>query len=216
MDINFNLIDFILHLDHHINALVDRHGSWTYLIIFLIIFCETGLVFTPFLPGDSLLFVLGTLAAVNTLELSWLMIILSSAAILGDTVNYWIGSLLAPKIFRKEHIRFLNQKHLEKTHKFYEKYGPVTIIIARFVPIVRTFAPFLAGVGSMHYGKFLLFNITGGLLWVNLCILTGYFFGNIPIVKENFSVVVLGIIVLSLVPIGVEFLRHRASAKTAS
>ena len=202
-------LDFFIHLDHHMGVILEKYGAWTYLIVFLIIFCETGLVATPFLPGDSLLFVLGTLAGAQLLNIVWLFTLLAAAAILGDTVNYWIGNLLAPKVFRNEKIRFVKKEYLERTRQFYEKYGGKTIIIARFVPIIRTFAPFLAGVGSMSYGRFLLYNVTGGILWVALFLLGGYFFGNFPFVKKNLTLVVFAIIIISVIPAVLEFLRHR-------
>lgn len=209
MDILLNFIDFFIHLDDHLNTLVQTCGSWTYLVLFLIVFCETGLVFTPFLPGDSLLFAVGTLAAVGILDIQGTLFILSAAAILGDSANYGIGRVLAPKVFGLEKIPFLKQEYLERTEKFFEKYGGKTIIIARFVPIIRTFAPFLAGVGAMRYRRFLLYNVAGGLLWVFLLTLAGYYFGALPFVKENFSLVILGIIIVSILPGVVEFLRHR-------
>lgn len=209
MEIIKYLIDFVLHIDHHMTEIVNEYGVWTYLILFLIIFCETGLVFTPFLPGDSLLFVVGALAANSSLDLSWLIGLLSVAAILGDTVNYWIGHALAPKVFQHKKIRFVKPEYLEKTQRFYEKYGGKTIIIARFVPIIRTFAPFLAGVGTMKYGRFLAYNVVGGILWVTLATLSGYFFGNLPFVKENFSLVVLAIVVISILPAVWEYLQAR-------
>lgn len=209
MEFIVQIIGFFVHLDDHMQTIIQTYGLWTYLIVFLIVFCETGLVFTPFLPGDSLLFVLGALAAAEALELKYLLILLSVAAVLGDTVNYWIGHALAGKVSRKEKILFLKQEYLTKTQKFYEKYGNQTIILARFVPIVRTFAPFLAGVGSMKYSKFLLYNLVGGLLWVFLFVLAGYFFGNLPFVEHNFSLVIFGIIILSIIPMVVEFIRHR-------
>ena len=211
-----SLVEFIIHcvnifahLDEHMNALLQTYGVWTYLIIFLIVFCETGLVFTPFLPGDSLLFVVGTFAAVGSLKLSLSLLLLMTAAILGDTANYWLGHLLAPKIFRHQRIRFLKQEYLERTENFFAKYGSKTIIIARFVPIIRTFAPFLAGAASMRYRRFLSYNVIGGVLWVACFVLGGYFFGNIPFVKENFSLVILLIIILSLIPAIREFISHR-------
>ncbi len=213
MEFLLNLANFFIHLDDHMNTILQNYGAWTYLILFVIVFCETGLVFTPFLPGDSLLFVVGTFAAVGPLHLIWSILILIAAAILGDTANYGIGYLLAPKIFGHQKIRFLKQEYLTRTEKFYEKYGSKTIIIARFVPIIRTFAPFLAGVGSMRYGRFLAYNVVGGILWVACFVLGGYFFGNIPFVKENFSLVILLIIFLSLVPVAQEFLRHRKATK---
>lgn len=209
MDILLNFIDFFIHLDDHLNTLVQTCGSWTYLVLFLIVFCETGLVFTPFLPGDSLLFAVGTLAAVGILDIQGTLFILSAAAILGDSANYGIGRVLAPKVFGLEKIPFLKQEYLERTEKFFEKYGGKTIIIARFVPIIRTFAPFLAGVGAMRYRRFLLYNVAGGLLWVFLLTLAGYYFGALPFVKENFSLVILGIIIVSILPGVIEFLRHR-------
>lgn len=204
-----DFIDLFLHLDDHLNTLIQTCGSWTYLILFLIIFCETGLVFTPFLPGDSLLFAVGTMAAVGYLDIQGVLFILSAAAVLGDSANYGIGHMLAPKVFRNEKIPFLKQEYLDRTEKFFEKYGGKTIIIARFVPIIRTFAPFLAGVGAMRYRRFLLYNVIGGLLWVFLLTLAGYYFGALEFVKENFSLVILGIIVVSILPGIIEFLRHR-------
>ena len=204
-----DLIDLFLHLDDHLNTLVQTCGSWTYLVLFLIIFCETGLVFTPFLPGDSLLFAVGALAGLGILDIQGILILLSAAAVLGDSANYGIGHALAPKVFQHQKIPFLKQEYLERTEKFFEKYGGKTIIIARFVPIIRTFAPFLAGVGAMRYRRFLLYNVIGGLLWVFLLTLAGYYFGALEFVKENFSLVILGIIVVSTLPGAIEFLRHR-------
>ncbi len=209
MEILINFIDIFVHLDHHMNLIIEKYGTGTYLIVFLIIFCETGLVVTPFLPGDSLLFVLGALAAGGPLKIDFLIILLASAAILGNTVNYWIGCLFAPRIFRNENIRFLKKEYLERTHRFFEKYGGKTIIITRFLPIIRTFAPFLAGVGSMTYWKFLIYNILGGVLWVTSFVLGGYYFGNMPAVKKNFSFVVLAIIVISVIPAVIEFVKAR-------
>ena len=203
------LIDFILHLDKHLVELVAQYGTWTYAILFLIIFCETGLVVTPFLPGDSLIFAVGALAAkeaLNVYGVSGLMII---AAILGDTLNYWIGYQIGPKIFASEKSRWLNRQHLERTHQFYEKYGGKTIIIARFMPIIRTFAPFVAGIGRMSYGRFLVYNVVGGILWIVIFIVAGYLFGNIPIVKRNFTLVIFGIIFVSILPGVIEYLRAR-------
>lgn len=202
-------IDLFLHLDDHLNTLVQTCGPWAYLILFLIVFCETGLVFTPFLPGDSLLFAVGAMAAAGYLDIQGVLFILSAAAVLGDSANYGIGHALAPKVFQHQKIPFLKQEYLERTEKFFEKYGGKTIIIARFVPIIRTFAPFLAGVGAMRYRRFLLYNVIGGLLWVFSLTLTGYFFGALEFVKENFSLVILGIIVVSILPGAIEFLRHR-------
>lgn len=203
------LIDLFLHLDKHLNEIITQYGTWTYLILFLIVFCETGLVVTPFLPGDSLLFAAGAIAALGSLNVFWLFVLLTAAAIIGDTVNYWIGAWLGPKVFRGENVRLLNRKHLERTHKFYEKYGGKTIIIARFVPIVRTFAPFVAGIGTMSYWRFIAYNVIGGILWVAICLFAGYWFGNQPFVKRNFSLVIIAIVLISLLPMVWEFVRHR-------
>ncbi|MBI4688341.1 MAG: DedA family protein [Nitrospirae bacterium] len=203
--------DIFMHLDKHLDVVIRDFGMWTYLILFLIIFCETGLVVTPILPGDSLLFAAGAFASIGSLKASWLFVLLTVAAILGDTVNYWVGHLIGPKIFHKENVRFLNREYLDRTHKFYEKYGGKTIIFARFVPIVRTFAPFVAGIGSMTYLRFIIYNIAGGIIWIALFIFGGYYFGNIPLVKNNFTFVIIAIIILSIMPGVVEFLRHRYS-----
>ena len=204
-----SLIDILLHLDVHLDLVIRGYGFWTYGILFLIIFLETGLVVTPFLPGDSLLFAAGTFAALGSLDMVWIIILLSIAAIAGDTANYWIGHAAGPKVFTKEESRFLNKKHLLRTHQFYEKYGGKTIIIARFVPIVRTFAPFVAGIGSMTYGRFIAYNVVGGVGWVVILVFGGYFFGNIPIIKNNFSLAIAAIIIISILPGIIEFLRHR-------
>jgi membrane-associated protein len=204
-----SVIDFVLHLDVHLSGLIQTYGLWTYLILFAVIFCETGLVVTPFLPGDSLIFAAGTFAARGDLKVVVLFLILAAAAVIGDTVNYWIGKIIGPKVFQKENSRIFKKQYLDRTHEFYEKYGAETIIIARFVPIVRTFAPFVAGIGRMTYGKFLSYNVIGGVAWVALFTFGGYFFGNIPFVKKNFSLVIIGIILISLVPVLYEFLRHR-------
>jgi len=205
--INF-FFDVFLHLDKHLGEVIGNYGLWTYLILFVIIFCETGLVVTPFLPGDSLLFAAGAFAAIGKLDPLWLFLLLSAAAIGGDTVNYWIGAWIGPRAFSGE-IRFLKKEYLDRTHAFYERYGGKTIIIARFVPIVRTFAPFVAGVGAMNYAKFIVYNVVGGLAWVALFIFGGYWFGNQEFVKKNFSVVVLAIIIISVLPMVVEFIRAR-------
>jgi membrane-associated protein len=204
-----DLIDIFIHLDKHLNEIILQYGALTYLILFLIVFAETGLVVTPFLPGDSLLFAAGTFAALGSLDVSILFLILSIAAIMGDSVNYAIGKYIGPKIFEKEKIKFLKKEHLEKTHRFYEKYGGKTIIIARFIPIVRTFAPFVAGIGSMTYWKFISYNIIGGIVWVAIFTFGGYFFGNLPFVKNNFSLVALAIIIISVMPIAIELLKQR-------
>lgn len=206
-------IDFILHLDKHLVELVTQYGTWTYGILFLIIFCETGLVVTPILPGDSLLFAVGALAAKGGLDIFTVFILLSIAAIVGDTVNYWIGKIVGPKVFSSESSRLLNKEHLQRTHEFYEKYGGKTIIIARFMPIIRTFAPFVAGIGQMSYGKFLLYNVIGGLIWIAGFLYAGYFFGNIPVVKRNFTLVIFAIIIVSMLPAVIEYWRARRNAK---
>jgi membrane-associated protein len=203
------LIEILLHLDTHLDLVIRNYGFWTYGILFLIIFLETGLVVTPFLPGDSLLFAGGTFAALGSLDAKWLVLFLAIAAIAGDTLNYWIGYIVGPKVFSKEKSRFLNKEHLHRTHQFYEKYGGKTIILARFIPIIRTFAPFVAGIGSMTYGRFVAYNIVGGIAWVLIFVLGGYFFGNLPIIKHNFSLAIATIIFLSILPGIIEFLRHR-------
>lgn len=204
------LVDFILHLDEHLSQIIQNFGVWVYLLLFLIIFLETGFVVTPFLPGDSLLFAVGAFAALGALDARWLFLLLTAAAILGDSVNYMIGKFVGPKVFRAQEARFFKKEYLEKTRLFYEKYGNKTIVLARFVPIIRTFAPFVAGIGHMKYGLFIFYNILGGILWVTLCMFGGYFFGNIPVVKENFSVVVLGIVFVSILPIILELWKHQA------
>lgn len=203
------ILDFLIHIDRHLSEIISQYGGWTYGILFLIVFLETGLVITPFLPGDSLLFATGTFCALGSLDLEMVIILLSSAAIMGDTVNYWIGAIIGPKVFTRENVRFLNKKHLQRTHDFYERYGAKTIVLARFVPIVRTFAPFVAGIGKMSYGKFLLYNVFGGILWVTLFSYAGYYFGNIPAVKSNFSLVILLIIIISIMPGVLELLKAR-------
>jgi membrane-associated protein len=203
------LFEIVMHLDKHLDLLIRNYGIWTYGILFFIIFFETGFVVTPFLPGDSLLFAGGTFAALGSLDARWLIISMSIAAIAGDTVNYWIGHTVGPKVFNKEKSRFLNKEYLYRTHRFYEKYGGKTIILARFIPIIRTFAPFVAGIGSMTYRRFILYNISGGIAWVVIFVLGGYLFGNIPVVKQNFSLTIFVIIILSILPGIIEFLRHR-------
>ena len=213
MDLIHWFVDFFLHLDQHLAEVIQQYGRTTYLLLFLIVFLETGLVVTPILPGDSLLFAAGTFAALGHLSLWPLFFLLCVAAILGDTVNYAIGARIGPKVFHYPKSRFFNPEHLKKTHAFYEKYGGKTIIIARFVPIVRTFAPFVAGVGQMSYRQFIGYNVVGGVLWVTICVFAGYFFGNLPFVKKNFSVVVIVIVLISLLPAVIEYLKHRAEAK---
>jgi membrane-associated protein len=207
--------DFFLHLDKTLASFVATYGLWTYLILFVIVFCETGLVFTPFLPGDSLIFAAGTLAAAGALNVALLFVLLGAAAVIGDTVNYWIGKYLGEYILRR-HSRWIRQEHLDRTHAFFEKYGGKTIIIARFVPIVRTFAPFVAGLGAMTYRKFIAYNVIGGLAWVVVCLGSGYFFGNLDVVKNNFSLVILAIIIISILPGVVGYLQTRAHARKAA
>lgn len=202
-------VDIILHLDKHLDTIIRSYGIWTHLLLFAIIFCETGLVVTPILPGDSLLFAAGTFAALGSLDLAGLILSLSVAAILGDSANYWIGNAIGPKVFHKEGSRLLNKEHLKRTHEFYEKYGGKTIIIARFVPIIRTFAPFVAGIGSMTYSRFIVYNVVGGVGWIAILVLAGYFFGNIPVVRQNFSLVILAIIIISVLPGVIEFVRQK-------
>jgi membrane-associated protein len=216
MDLIHFFADFFLHLDTHLAQVIQAYGPWTYALLFTIIFLETGFVVTPFLPGDSLLFAAGSFAALEALDVRFLFVLLFAAAVLGDNLNYAVGRYLGPKVFHYERSRFFNPDHLRKTHQFYEKYGVKTIIIARFVPIVRTFSPFVAGIGSMRYLRFLAYDVVGGILWVGICLGAGYFFGNLPFVKKNFSLVILAIIVVSLLPAVVEYLRHRVEARRAT
>lgn len=199
MEFFSHLIDFILHLDKYLHEIITNYGTWTYLILFLIIFVETGVVVMPFLPGDSLLFAVGAIAANGTLDLLTILVLLFAAAVLGDTLNYFIGKKVGPAAFKRDY-RFLKRAHLLKTQAFYERYGAQTVILARFVPIVRTFAPFVAGIGTMNYRKFGAYNIIGGFLWVVIFTFLGYFFGNLPYVKKNFTLVIFAIIVISLLP----------------
>lgn len=208
------MIDFFIHLDRYLNIIIQSYGLWAYSILFLVIFAETGFVITPFLPGDSLLFAVGALAASGSLNVNWLFILLGAAAVLGNIINYQIGRFIGPKIFLKENVRFLNKEYLEKTHRFYEKHGGKVIIISRFVPILRTFAPFVAGIGKMTYQRFLIYNLIGGVSWVGVFIFGGYYFGNIPLVKQNFSLVILAIIFISLLPTILHFFRGGDSQKT--
>ncbi len=215
MELIKNLIDILLHLDTHLVELVSRYGTFSYAILFAIIFCETGLVVTPFLPGDSLLFAIGALSAKGALDVYTVALLLMLAAIIGDSTNYWIGYFVGPKVFRSESSRWLNRKHLERTSAFYEKYGVKTVVIARFMPIVRTFAPFVAGIGRMYYPRFLFFSVMGSFLWIGLFVAAGYLFGNIPVVKRNFTLVVLVIIFLSILPALIEAARVRRGRKEA-
>jgi membrane-associated protein len=210
-------IDVVLHLDKHLTELVADYHLWVYAILFLIIFCETGLVVTPFLPGDSLLFAVGALAAVDqtgTLNATWIWLLLMLAAVLGNEVNFRIGRAIGPRAFSGG-LRWMKQEYLLRTQQFYEKHGGKTIILSRFIPIIRTFAPFVAGIGAMTYTRFLLYNVTGGVVWVCAFIAAGYFFGNIPVVKDNFSLVILAIIVISVLPGVIEYLRARSAPEPA-
>ena len=209
VDLLLYLVDFILHLDVHLDELVANYGVWIYAILFLIIFCETGLVVMPLLPGDSLLFAAGAVAASGRLDIGLLCVLLVAAAILGNAVNYWVGRVAGVEVQRR-FPRLIKQQYLDKTHAYFERYGGKTVIIARFVPIVRTFAPFAAGVGQMSHLRYQFYNVTGSVLWVLLLVPAGYFFANVPIVKENFSAVVIGIIILSVLPAIVEFVRERS------
>lgn len=213
MDLITNFIDIILHLDKYIGTIIDNYGTLTYLLFFLIIFCETGLVVTPFLPGDSFLFAAGTFAAIGDLNISVLFILLYLGALMGDNLNYWFGRKIGAGILQKEDLKFIKKEYLLKAHKFYEKHGPAAIIIARFAPIIRTFSPFVAGISEMTYPKFLRFSILGGGLWVSLFLFGGYFFGNIPIIKHNFTFVIFGIIGISLLPAVISLLKQKTSRK---
>ncbi len=206
------LFGLLLHLDQHLAIFLSDYGAWVYLLLFVIIFLETGLVVTPFLPGDSLLFVSGALAATGSLDPMLLMLLLAAAAIAGDTVNYRIGHYLGPKVFHERRSRLLNQEHLQRTHRFFVRYGGKTIIFARFVPIIRTFAPFVAGIGRMSYRRFLAYNASGGIAWVVLFVSVGYFFGNLPVVKKNLTLVIFGIILFSILPGVIGYWRHRRGA----
>jgi len=213
MELIGTLIDFILHIDQHLQEIIGQYGTLTYLILFLIVFCETGLVVMPLLPGDSLLFAAGTFAALGSLNLWLLILLLCTAAIAGDTVNYWIGRWIGPRAFSGR-LRWLRQDYLRRTEEFYLRHGGKTIVLARFIPIIRTFAPFVAGVGRMNYTRFITYNVAGGILWVVLFTLGGYLFGNLPAVRENFSLVVLAIIGVSMLPLVTEWLKARKRART--
>lgn len=209
-------VDLFLHLDEHLAELVKQYGTWTYLLLFVIVFCETGLVVTPILPGDSLLFAAGAIAALGSLNPHLLVVLLTVAAILGDAVNYQVGRYIGPAVFRRESGRFLKREHLERTQAFYQRYGGKTIVIARFVPIIRTFAPFLAGVGQMNYGRFALYNVSGAIAWVVIGVYAGYLFGQVRVVKDNFSLVIVAIVFISLLPAAFEYWRaKRAQRATA-
>ena len=204
------LVDIFLHLDVHLAEFVGRYGVWVYGLLFAIIFAETGLVVTPFLPGDSLLFAAGALAARGDLDVRLLFLLLAGAAILGNTVNYSIGRFVGPRVFRGETThRLLNRQHLDRAHAFFEKYGGMAVVLTRFVPIIRTFVPFVAGAGAMRYPTFALYNVAGGVLWVGICLAAGYLFGNVPVVKNNFSLAALGIVAVSMIPMLVEWMKHK-------
>ncbi|SHF26039.1 membrane-associated protein [Thermoanaerobacter uzonensis DSM 18761] len=209
MDLIKNLIDIVLHLDKYLGSVIQTYGTWTYSILFFIIFFETGFVVTPFLPGDSLLFAAGTFAAIGSLNVFYVIILLASAAILGDTVNYHIGKFVGEKIYEREKLKLIKKEHLIEARNFYEKYGSITIVIGRFIPIIRTFVPFVAGIGEMRYFKFLFYNALGGTLWVLLFTLGGYYFGNLQIVRDHFGLVTIAIIVISLIPAIISFLKRR-------
>ncbi len=208
MELLQQLIDFVLHIDKHLFDICMMYGTWIYAILFLIIFCETGLVVTPFLPGDSLLFAIGSLAAIGAMRVEYAIPLLMTAALVGDNTNYWIGRKVGPKVFKQESSLLFNREYLDRTHKFYEKHGRKTIVIARFLPIIRTFAPFVAGIGRMRYRTFLLFSVFGAFLWVNLFVLVGYFFGNIPLIQRNFSLVIIALVLIPGLPALIEFIRH--------
>ena len=215
MEMIASLWNFAVNLDAHLAAFVAEHGVWVYGLLFLIVFCETGLVVIPFLPGDSLLFVVGALAAAGGMDIGLVMIVLVAAALCGDNVNYWVGRWLGPRVFQKREARWLNHEYLERTQAFYERHGGKTLVMARFVPIVRTFAPFVAGVGRMRYARFLAFSIGGALLWVISLCLAGYFFGNIPVIKQNLTVVIMVIIAISVMPVVMSWWSARQAARRA-
>ncbi|MEO0249192.1 MAG: DedA family protein [candidate division WOR-3 bacterium] len=212
MELFGNFLELFLHIDKHLDRVIQTYGTATYLLLFGIIFVETGLVVTPFLPGDSLLFTAGVFAGRGALEVEWLYLLLTTAAILGDNTNYWIGRFVGPRVFRSESARFLKKEYLHRTHRFFERYGTKAIIMARFVPIVRTFMPFVAGIGAMTYRRFFFYDLLGGNLWVSICVFAGYFFGGLPFVKQNFSLVVLAIVFISVLPAILEYLKNRRSS----
>ncbi|MDO9188915.1 MAG: DedA family protein [Sulfurimicrobium sp.] len=209
MEFLLSFVDLVLHLDKHLPLLIQQYGTWIYLALFLVIFCETGLVVTPFLPGDSLLFIAGAIAATGAMAPDVLVVLLVSASFLGDNTNYWVGRLAGPKIFKSNTSRLLNRDYLDKTRQFYQKHGGKAIILARFFPIIRTFAPFVAGMGRMDYRRFIAFSFSGSIAWVGSFVLGGYFFGNIPFIKQNLTLVMLAIIFVSILPGIIGYLRHR-------
>lgn len=209
MSIIGTFINVILHLDKYLNVITQNYGVWTYILIFLIIFCETGLVITPFLPGDSILFATGALAAIGSLKILILFMLFYMAAVIGDTVNYYIGQKVGNKILEKENVKYINKEYLKKANSFYEKHGSMTIVVGRFIPIIRTFVPFVAGIGEMSYSKFIIYNMLGGLLWVTLFLGGGYFFGNLPFIKQHFSYVLIAIIIISIIPVITAFIKEK-------
>lgn len=212
MELLLQAVDVLLHVDRYLNTIAADYGTWTYFILFMIVFCETGLVVTPFLPGDSLLFAAGALSGAGVLDPNLIFVLLVAAAFTGDNVNYWIGRRVGPAVFEREHTRFFKKEHLMKAHAFYERHGGKTIILARFVPIVRTFSPFVAGIARMTYTHFLAYSVAGAVIWVSVFVYVGYFFGNLPFIKKNFSVAIVVIILVSIMPGIVEYLRHRRAA----
>lgn len=215
MELIAAFFDVVLHLDRHLQAVAAEYGTWIYLLLFLIIFCETGLVVTPFLPGDSLLFVSGTLAAAGAMDVHALAATLMAASFSGDNTNYWIGHHVGPRVFTSEESRWLNRAYLDRTHRFYERHGGKTVVIARFMPIVRTFAPFVAGIGRMGYARFLFYSFAGSVFWISFFVYGGYHFGNIPVVKQNLTLVIVAIVILSVMPGFIEYLRARSRSSRA-
>ena len=213
MDAIARIVDFVLHVDQHIDQLLQDYGPWTYAILAIVVFCETGLVVTPILPGDSLLFAAGMFAGRGALDPHLLFVVLTVAAVVGDNTNYWLGRTIGPRLLRNENSRIFKKAYLDKTRSFFESYGAVTIVLARFVPIVRTFAPFVAGVGHMYYPKYAFYSVAGAILWVGICVYAGYFLGNIPVIRDNFELAVLAIIAVSLIPALIEGARHRFAAR---
>lgn len=209
-------VDVVMHIDKYLNVVIQNYGAWVYALLFLIIFAETGLVVTPFLPGDSLLFAVGAFTALGSFEMPWLLSVLVAAAIIGDSANYAIGKYFGERLFSRKNSRIFKKEYLEKTHKFYEKHGKKTIVLARFVPVVRTFAPFVAGLGKMRYRDFFFYNVSGGILWVVVLVLAGYYFGNVPLVKNNFSIAIFVIVFISCLPIVIEYWRHKKAKKSKS
>lgn len=209
MSIIGNFINVILHLDKYLNVIIQNYGMWTYALLFLLIFCETGLVVTPFLPGDSVLFATGALASIGSLKVLPLFIIFYLAAVIGDTANYHIGQKIGTKILEKEDVKFINKEYLNRAHSFYKKHGSMTIVLGRFIPIIRTFVPFVAGIGEMSYSKFIIYNMLGGFFWAILFLWGGYFFGNLPFIEEHFSFVLIAIIIISVIPGIVAFIREK-------